>query len=334
MGKATLIGFGMALLLLALAGCGGSIGVLGAGSGARVRNVSPEIKVSHLPKLNEPFTVTGKFTALKKLDDVDLWLEAGRYGVYLDGEAQWHGPLVEGEARTLTATFAFVSEGNKAIGAQAASKLEGLGGTGIWGDDSLPIFLRVTNASGVEGYELSRFGNGTSWKAGDLPIARAGHAHVVDTTLQLNSSDKPRIEFVQSWDDVKRLQDAGLFPAELRYRWRRLFDINFSKQFLVVYFDALQPEPGHTVGFEGFLFQLEDGVLKGDYRTYSVPPEVIRPPRPVSAVEVRAVARRVQPESIHAFAFRGVQTFQFTLDGQPLPPITVDLKTPEESKSP
>lgn len=182
------------------------------------------------------------------------------------------------------------------------------------------------------GGKLNPFGGVISWKAGDPPTALAGHRHIVDTALALNATVEPRIEFLQSWEDVARLQEAGLFPRELRYEWYLLnpFAVDFSKSFLVAFFDALQPQPGRLVAFEGNQFLLDGGVLKGNYTTYAVPPEVSRAARPVSAVEVRTIARLVSPESPARLAFKGVKTFDLSVDSQPLPRVTIDLRTPEK----
>lgn len=317
-----------AVILLAAA-CNGNAGFAGGASGgARFLYIQPEVSVSHLPRLYEPFIVTGKATAIKEdLADAELWLTAGG-AVFLDGEDRWHGPLKLGEEKTISATFAFVTEGNRDIAASAfpgpprfERRFSGI-----------PVSLYVTKSGSSWGVKLNQFGGVLSWKAGDPPTALAGHRLIEDTALALNTSVEPRVEFLQSWEDVARLQEAGLFPAELRYGWRMLNPnvVDFSRGFLVAFFDALQPEQGRLVAFEGDQFLLDGGVLKGNYTTYAVPPEVIRAARPVSAVEVRAIGRDDSPVRPSTLAFKGVKTFDLTVDGQPLPRVTVDLKRPEK----
>ncbi len=281
------------------------IGGVGASGARNIFHVQPQVLISHLPKLYEPFTVRGTFTALQDQGDSELWISVGVNGVYLDGEHQWHGPLKKGDVKTLTATFAFVKGGNHTVLAHASSAVQASEFTTPaaeaptatdasdprWQENSLPVNLYVTEDSQRLGLELIR-GSSYSWKAGDPPRADAG-VGVVVTDQAVNASDVPRIEFVQGREDIKRLQEEGLLPAELRYQWRAfLGGVDFSKKFVVVYFDALWPEPGHLAAFEGSRFQLEDGMLRGNYRTYSVPPDVPRANRPVSAVELRAIARR------------------------------------------
>ena len=314
--------FLMALALLGLAACGkdaAPIGPPGAGGGARFLHTRPEVSISHMPKLNEPYTVTGIFTALKDNSDVELWLEAG---VYLDGEPEWHGPMTEGEVKTLSATFVFLTEGNHVALAEAYSP-----STVPSRHDSIPINMHVTKESGRLGGVIGK-SRGYSFGPGDPPIALAGDAFVVETTLALNTSDRPRVEFLQSRDDVERLQAEGLFPQKLRYRWRTIDWLDFSKFFAIAYFDALRPETGHLVAFNGREFELRSGVLEGTYKTFTLPTEVSGPTKSVSVVEVRGIARRDNPPQPGFLAFQGTQTFEFTADGQALGPMTVDLKAP------
>ena len=226
----------MSLAAMAAVECGkdsGPIGPPGAGSGARFHHTRAEVAISHLPRLNEPFTLSGTFTALRDHADVELWLSGGSY---LDGEDRWHGPMAEGEVRTLTATFAFVKEGNYSASARAWAPVP----SGPQLDRARAISLNVNRDRGRLGH-AARNVPVFSWGSGDAQTVDTGRPYLIETALALNTSDQPRIEFLRSWADVERLQAQGLLPSELRYRWRNLRPDLFSKTFLLVYWDALRP---------------------------------------------------------------------------------------------
>ncbi len=317
----------LAAIALAFASCGRPAippGVPGAASGPVKGNFDIQVSVDRLPRLNEPFTVTGKFTPMRADEpDAELWLSVvsltDPWGIYLDGEDRWHGPLKLSETRTISATFAIVAEGNYTVVAAAHSSAPG-----VYGEEPAFIRLNITAKSSAFEWKDDNQG-GIIVSQGDVPI---GSSMVVDSALLLNTSAAPRIEFIQSHDDITRLQEEGLLPKELRYNWRDLARLDFSKVFLIAYFDAMRPVPGYMPVFEGHNLIWDNGILRGRYKTFSVPPEVDRANRPVSSVVIKPLAWEEQPFRVQDYAFRGIRQFEFTvdIDGQ-LPIVkTVDLR--------
>ena len=117
-------------------------------------------------------------------------------------------------------------------------------------------------------------------------------------------------------DDISRLQEEGLIPQDLRYIWRKLNRLDFSKHILIAYFDEQRPTPGRLQQFQERLFTWDDGTLKGgEYKTFSVDDDVTRIDRPVSSVVIRSLARLAKPHGVDEFAFDGPRTFEFLIDG-------------------
>jgi hypothetical protein len=306
---------GMALFLVALMlmGCWRSGGMPGAGAPADRVNITPEVSISHLPKLYEPFTVTGKFRAAEKdEEDAEVWI-AVKGAVYLDGEDRWHGPLKKGEEKVLSARFAMVTEGNHEVGAVAAKqKRHGA-------PEGTVIVLYVTSKESQVGWKDTGEGIG-ALGPNDPPIIAGGPTLVTETALALNSFQSPRIEVLQGPEDIARLQAEGALPAELRYQWRLVGATDFSQQLLLVVFDELRPMPGCLIRMEGDNFTWHNGIVKGEYRMHCLPENVRRSARPVSAVEVRLLGRNQTPHSgfvpgiAEQLAFQGARTFEFALD--------------------
>ena len=198
----------VAIVAMALVACGrdGPIsgGASGASGGDEPEYFEIEVSISHLPDLNEPFTVTAKLKPFEMDEaDAELWLAVSG-GVYLDGEDRWHGPLKVGEEKVISATFAVVTEGNHTAEALANSTdLEAH-------QTARPIRIHTT----TEGSELGHEESGPQARAIDpgqeIQEVYAGLAGVTDTTLLPNTSETPRIEFVQTKDDVVKLQEQGV----------------------------------------------------------------------------------------------------------------------------
>ncbi len=317
----------LAATALVFASCGRPAipsGVPGAASGSVKGNFDIQVSVDRLPRLNESFTVTGKFTPMRADEpDAELWLSVVSLtdprGIYLDGEDRWHGPLKLGETRTISATFAIVAEGNYTVVASVHSSAPG-----VYVEEPAFIRLNITAESSAFEWKDDNQG-GIVVSQGEVPI---GRSMVVDSALLLNTSAVPRIEFIQSPDDITRLQEEGLLPREFRYRWRDLARLDFSKVFLIAYFDAMRPVPGYMPVFEGRNLIWDNGVLKGSYKTFSVPPEVNRANRPVSSVVIKLLAWDEQPFQVQDYAFRGVRRFEFTVDADGKLPVVkiVDLR--------
>jgi hypothetical protein len=324
----------IAVALLAIAGCKPvpasaptSVPQPGAGFQGTARTSVPivhenfkiEVSVSHLPKPNESFTLIGKFTPMKQDEaDAELWIHV-EGGVYLDGEDRWHGPLKLGEEKVISATFALVTEGKHEINAAAYS-------TDRVREEGIPILVLTTIGSS-EWYQGAKPGQGPPAPiiaAGDVP---AGHNTVVETAMLLNDSSEPIIEFIQRPSDIVRLQEQGLLPKELRYRWRKLGTLDFSKHFLIAYFDSKRPTPGYLPVFLERGFTWDNGTLRGgNYKTHIVPPDVSRASKPVSSVVIRALAWQQRPFGIEAFAFQGLRSFEFTIDNRPPIVKTITLQ--------
>ena len=308
----------VAIVAMALVACGDGAPILGgpggASGGGEPTYFDIEVSISHLPKLNEPFTVTAKLTPIDEDEtDAELWLNVTG-AVYLDGEDRWHGPLKLGEEKTISATFAVVTEGNHTASAVANS-------TDLFAlQAAVPPVWFHTTAGGSEPGRVS----GRAHLAVPGEVA-AGRVDIVETSLLLNASESPRIEFIQSKDDVARLQADGMFPQELRYRWRGLDRFDFSEAFLIAYFDGQRPAPGRLPVFQGAYFIWEDGVLKGEYKTFSLPAQPGTLGEPVSSVVMRAIGRGIQPRSINLTPYEGPRDFDFTVDGGPSMSIRVDF---------
>ena len=291
-----------------------------------------EVRISQLPKLNEPFTVTGKFTLIEANEaDVELWLSVPK-GVYLDGEDRWHGPMKRGVERTLSATFAVVAQDNHRVYAYGYTDDPSV--FGIVSQGTLPIRFHTTLDGSEPGYEKTESRARVFSPGQEVREVYASHTRMVETALLLNTSESPRIEFVQSEDDVVGLQEEGLFPQELRYRWRWLARVDFSKVFLMVYFDQMRPSPGHLPVFQatepmplidGSFFIWEDGVLKGDYTTYSVPEGTVSATSPVSSVTMKVIGRATQQPYSDFTPYQGLREFEFTIDGGPPVPVQVNF---------
>ncbi len=293
----------------------------GASGPAVLEDFKIEVSIDHLPKLNEPFTVTGKFTPIKKdEEDAELWIGvvslASPWGIYLDGEDRWHGPLKLGETKTLAAIFAVVAEGNYDAGAAAYS-------TARTGQEAIPVHFTVTAESSSFGWKDNSQSGISIAAKGEVPV---GRNVVVDSALLLNTSPFHRVEFIQSKDDIVRLQAEGLLPKELRYSWRELLRFDFSKVFLIAYFDAMKSTPGYLPVFQGHNLIWDNGTLRGSYKAYSVPPWVTRAIRPVSSAVIKLLSWEVQPFQVQEKAFQGARTFEFAVDGGPSIVKTVKLR--------
>ena len=306
----------VAIVAIALVACGGSGPIFGGASGAsggdEPEYFEIEVSISHLPDLNEPFTVTAKLKPFEMDEaDAELWLAVSG-GMYLDGEDRWHGPLKLGEEKVISATFAVVTEGNHAVGAAANS-------TDLFAHQTAvpPIRFHIT----AEGTALGRGETESQarvFSPGDeVREFGTGRLSIVDTALLLNTSETPRIEFVQSKQDVARLQEQGLFPKELRYGWRQLNNMDFSRVFLIVYFDRMRLSPGHLPVFQGNFFEWDDGVLKGSYKTFSVPSLEGAAAKPVSAVTMLFNGRDVKQPYSDITPFQGPRSFEFMIDDGP-----------------
>lgn len=321
----SVVGIAMAAVAVALAlmACGRG-GPGGAAGGGEPRYFDIEVSVSHLPDLNEPFTVTAKLTATEMDEaDAELWMNVTG-AVYLDGEDRWHGPLKLGEEKTVSATFAVVTEGNHAASAAANS-------TDLFGHQTAvpPVWFHTTAEGSALGRGETESDTRVFVPGQEVREVGAGRLSIVDTALLLNTSDAPRIEFVQSESDVVALQEEGLFPKELRYSWRQLNHMDFSRVFLIVYFDQMRPSPGHLPvfkgNFKGNYFDWDDGVLRGSYETFSAPAPQGAAAKPVSAVTMIYSSRDAQPTYSDIMPYQGLRTFEFTIDGGPPTPVQVDF---------
>jgi hypothetical protein len=106
-----------------------------------------------------------------------------------------------------------------------------------------------------------------------------------------------------------------------------LATIDFSKQFLIAYFDSKRPTPGYLPVFLGSNFTWDNGTLRGgNYKTHNLPPEVSRLSKPVSSVVIRALAWQERPFGVEEFAFQGVRSFEFVIDNGPPIVKTVTLQ--------
>ena len=317
----------VAIVAMALVACGGGGPIFGGASGASGGGAPEyfdiEVSISHLPDLDEPFTVTAKLKSFEMDEtDAELWMAVSG-AVYLGGEDRWHGPLKLGEEKTISATFAVVTEGNHSAEALANS-------TDLWAFQDARVRFHTTAA----GSELGHQQSGPQARAivpGEVLEVGVGGLRIVDTSLLLNTSATPRIEFVQSQDDVARLQADGLFPKELRYRWRQLNHMDFSRVFLIVYFDQMRPSPGYLPVFQGNFLEWDDGVLKGSFKTFSVPEQESVVGNPVSAVTMRLNARDVNPSFADIYPFEGPRSFELTIDDGPPMPVQFDF-TPAASR--
>ena len=323
--KRAIAGFAMAVaaVTLALVACGRGGPILGgpggAASGGEPAYFNIEVSISHLPDLNEPFTVTAKLTSIEMDEaDAELWIAVSG-SVYLDGEDRWHGPLKLGEQKIISATFAVVTDGNHTVSALANS-------TDLFAHQSAvpPIRFHTTAEGPVLGREESGPQVRVSVPGEELREVLAGNVRLVDTALLLNTSETPRIEFVQSKGDIVKLQEQGLFPKEFRYRWRQLNNMDFSRVFLIVYFDKMRPTPGYLPVFQGPYFGWDNGVLKGSYKTFSSPaPQA--PANPVSSVTMILSSRDAQPPYSDIMPYQGLRTFEFTIDDGPPMPVQFDF---------
>ena len=76
-----------------------------------------ELNLSHAPALYEPTTLTFTFGIKpdrpQHFDNLDAWVDFPLGAVWLGGDTlRWRGDLVRGKDVTLTATVAFIEEGN------------------------------------------------------------------------------------------------------------------------------------------------------------------------------------------------------------------------------
>jgi hypothetical protein len=141
---------------------------------------------------------------------------------------------------------------------------------------------------------------------------------VVDTASHLNKTGSSRIEFLDEPEDVAALQEAGLIPSELRYQWRELASIDFSKFALAAYFGPSQGTTGHFAEFAGPWFAWDNGTIRGDIRNYALSAGTVD--SPVSPLVIQTLSYLDQPVGTGVSAFEGVRTFEFSVDG--LPTIT------------
>lgn len=263
-----------------------------------------QVSISHLPSLNETFTVTASARAAKgDEDDAELFINVSG-GVYLAGEDRWHGPLKLGESKTIQATFAMVIEGNHNITAIAYSQN---GRRSI----SAPILVYLTETT-------------SKWRAvatnccvtltveGSTPeFVSIGRHEFTETALLLNDRLEPRIAVVTSADDIKALQRQGLIPEQLRYRWRKLSRLDFSKQMALLYWDGRQDSRGSFVKLEDDLFQITgDGTLSAGYGSYTVPQTQALERVPVSAVDVRVLSWDAKVRGSDRFVFDEIGTIR------------------------
>ena len=317
----------VAVVALALVACGRDGPIFGGAPGAASGGGAPEyfeieVSISHLPDLNEPFTVTGTITPTDEDEtDAEMWIVVTG-AAYLDGEDRWHGPLKMGEKKTISATFAVVTEGDHAAGAAVFSS-EKSGQR--WVQESPTIRFHTT----AEGSDLGRAESGPQARAiGQGQAVRevgAGRLHIVDTALLLNTTEDPRIEFVQNKEDVARLQDQGLFPKELRYQWRLINNIDFARVFLIAYFDRMRPTPGYVPVFQGPDVTWDNGVVKATYETFSSPPLEDAANNPVSSVTMRYIGRAVEIPFSDVTPYQGPRDFEFTTDEEAAMPVHVDF---------
>jgi hypothetical protein len=267
------------------------------------------LSVSHLPKLNEPFTVSATISpAHQDEEDAEIWIEISG-GAYLAGEDRWHGPLAQGEVKAVEATFVILSEGNHEISAAGFANRA----TGPFPGNfqrALPtINMNVTAAE-------SRWGlvPGTPYapESGDIP---AGHWIVNEAFLLLNTQAEPRLEFLTSDNDIDLLQRQGLLPSELRYQWRRLTWIDFSKQFLMLYVAPKTASPGHSMEIKDNSFAWhDDGVLSGTIVERAFTDEQPTSERLYSPALVQVLSWRDTPFGFEFPAFTSARRFDIALD--------------------
>jgi hypothetical protein len=303
---------GMALFLVALMlmGCWRSGGVPGAGAPADRVNITPEVSISHLPKLYEPFTVTGKFRAAEKdEEDAEVWI-AVKGAVYLDGEDRWHGPLKKGEEKVLSARFAMVTEGNCEILAMAEKQ-------GRLGRTYSTVQLSVTTQGGELGWRDTD-GGVFSYGKDYLPFLMRGATLVTDTALALNNQPTSQVEILKEPADIVRLQTEGLSPTDLRYQWREIVARDyFSKGMLIAAFDVLRPNPRCLLAMTSPRLLSQEDAFRAEYALHCVPSDVTTAAKRVSSFEVVAVGKQInlwgstQPQLLE-----GLRTFEFILNDE------------------
>lgn len=278
-------------------------------SGEIDRYFDIQVSLSETPKLNEPFTVTAKFTPIIEDEiDAEVWIEVNT-GAYLEGEDRWHGQLLLGQEKVLTASYVLLVEGMSSINGVSFSNKPGqtfLRGLDIDGDH---LTFLVTS----KGCEWGGGGSMTvSRKLGDIA---AGHAVVVDTASLLNVASSELIELLDSPEDVTRLQKEGLFPKELRYQWRNLNGIDWNTSFLVVFIGPNKPSSGHLAVFEHDL-KLVNGIPTGRFTQRDAPSMIIpQTSRPVSATVVQHLSWIDKPAMMEIPAFQeGENTLAIGVD--------------------
>jgi hypothetical protein len=269
-----------------------------------------DVTISNLPELGKPFSVTARFAPTHQAEqDAELWITVDG-GAYLDGEDRWHGPLGLHEVKTLTATFVIHTEGNHTVVAQAF--VDGPPDRWVRGlqTSSPPIQVSVGADASHIGIDLKYSGqpSGVSRTVFDGPTL------ITDTALLLNNNDKRSVEVIDDPGDIERLQTAGLFPAEMRYSWRRLHSYDFSKGFLIAYFGSAKPTTGHFIRFNGNGLEWDGLTLKANIEEYRVGSTSDGEYQAVSAVVVRAHGWAQNELGIAAPAFTQERSFLVTFE--------------------
>lgn len=157
------------------------------------------------------------------------------------------------------------------------------------------------------------------FEVGSTPeFVLTGRYEFTETALLLNDRPEPRIAVVTNTDDIKALQQQGLVPEQLRYRWRKLSRLDFSKQFAIVYWDGRQDSRGSFIKLEDELLQItEDGTLSGRYGSYTVPQTPALERVPVSVVEVRVFSWDAQAIGSEKFVFDEIRTIRNNREDAP-----------------
>ncbi len=147
--------------------------------------------------------------------------------------------------------------------------------------------------------------------------------------MPLNKFDEPRVEVIESKDDIQRLQAEGLVPQELRYQWRWLPTVRYEDDFVLAYYGALNANLGSFVSMDGSLLTWEDSLMKGEYRKHSLPPGIVaRYPGPASPVDFRRLkrdARPLQRAQQPVLVFQGGHVLELGRDDGPPIRVTIDV---------
>jgi hypothetical protein len=221
-----------------------------------------------------------------------------------------------------------VTEGNHEVRAVAAKQKRG-------GPEGTVIVLYISSKESQMGWKDTG-GEGSSMPMDYPPFLVRGATLVADTTLALNTSPASRVEVLQGPEDVARLQEEGLSPKELRYAWRTIAIVDFSKSLLITFFDELRPGPGCLPFLEGPDLVMQEDVFKGGYRTFCLPGSSSKLTRSVSSVEIVEVGRLVHwiPQSgpvserpLQKRPLDGITTLEFTINDGDLVRYTVDIRS-------